>query len=378
MSKRDFYEILGVAKSATADEIKKAYRKKAVEFHPDKNPGNKEAEEKFKEATEAYSILSDANQRAKYDQFGHAAFQGGGGGGGFQGFGGDFSGFEDIFGDVFSSFFGGAFGGQGQSRQGSRGKPGRDLQYDLKVTFEEAAFGCEKQINIAKRKVCESCSGEGAEPGTKPETCGTCKGAGQVRIQQGFFTISRTCHSCSGSGQMIKNPCKTCSGSGYQQAKSTLSVKVPAGIDHGQRLKLRGEGEPGLQGGKTGDLYVQILVEQHPVFTRDEAEIFCEVTIPYTTAVLGDEINVPTLEGPVKMKIPHGTTSGKIFRLKNKGIQILGTSRRGDQHVKVVIHVPKKVTDEHKKLLEKLKEIESASIKDSDKGFFDKVKDIFV
>jgi molecular chaperone DnaJ len=379
MSKRDYYEVLGVSKSATADEIKKAYRKKAVEFHPDKNPGNKEAEEKFKEATEAYSVLSDVNQKAKYDQFGHAAFANGGGGGGFQGFGGgDFSGFEDIFGDVFSSFFGGAFGGGGGSRQGSRGKPGRDLQYDLKVSFEDAAFGCEKQINVSKRKVCESCSGSGAEPGTSPETCGTCKGHGQVRMQQGFFTISRTCHTCNGTGQTIKTPCKKCSGSGYQHGSNTLSVKVPAGIEHGQRLKLRGEGEAGLQGGKTGDLYVQIFVEEHPVFTRDEAEVFCEVTIPYSMAVIGDEIEVPTLEGPVKMKIPAGTTSGRIFRLKNKGVQVLGTNRRGDQHVKVAIHVPKKISEEHKKLLEKLKEIEMKTLKESDKGFFDKVKDIFI
>ena len=376
-AKRDYYEVLEVGKTASADEIKKAYRKKAVQYHPDKNPGDKASEEKFKEATEAYSVLSDGEQRAKYDQFGHAAFQGGGGGGGFSG---DFSGFEDIFGDIFSSFFGGGFGGGGQGRRRSTGKPGRDLKYDLEVTFEEAAFGCEKQISINRRAACEGCSGSGAEVGSSAEKCPTCAGHGQVRMQQGFFTISQPCRSCSGSGQVIKNPCKKCSGSGYQSERKQLSVKVPAGIDAGQRLKLRSEGEAGVQGGSNGDLYVQIDIKSHPVFSREESEVFCQVEIPYTVAVLGDEIEVPTLEGPVKMKVPGGTASGKIFRLKNKGIQVLGTNRRGDQHVKVNIHVPKKLNDEHKKILEKLKELEADSLKSKqeDKGFFDKVKDIFV
>ena len=371
-AKRDYYEVLGLAKTATSDEIKKAYRKKALEFHPDKNPGNKEAEEKFKEATEAYSILSDAAQRQKYDQYGHAAFQGGGGGG----FQGDFSGFEDIFGDIFSSFF----GGQQGSRRQSRGKPGRDLKYDLEIEFEEAAFGCEKQITVNRRAACDGCSGSGAEAGTSAETCSTCGGAGQVRMQQGFFTISRPCHVCSGSGQIIKTPCKKCSGSGYKNQKQQLSVKVPAGIDAGQRLKLRGEGEAGVQGGSDGDLYVQVDIKPHAIFSREEGEVFCEVEVPYSVAVLGDEIEVPTLEGKVKMKVPAGSPSGKIFRLKNRGIQILGTNRRGDQHVKVNIHVTKKLNEEHKKLLEQLREIEAASLKEkqSEKGFFDKVKDIFV
>lgn len=373
MSKRDYYEILGVAKSSTADEIKKAYRKKAVEFHPDKNPGNKEAEEKFKEATEAYSVLSDQQQRTKYDQFGHAAFQGNSG---FQG--GDFSGFEDVFGDIFSSFFGGGFGSSSGQRKGATGKPGRDLKYDLKIDFEEAVFGCEKNISINKRVACEGCKGSGAQEGSSPETCPTCRGAGQVRMQQGFFTISRTCHTCSGNGTVVNNPCKKCGGSGYQNTKAQLNVKVPAGIDNGQRLKLRGEGESGLQGGPDGDLYVQLDVKDHPIFSREDAEIFCEVQIPYSVAVIGDEIEVPTLEGNVKMKIPAGTVSGKIFRLKNKGIQVLGTSRRGDQHVRVAIYVPKKISDEHKKLLEKIREIETSSLKENDKGFFDKVKNIFV
>lgn len=369
--------MLGVARTATVDEIKKAYRKKAVQYHPDKNQGDKESEEKFKEATEAYSVLSDADQRAKYDQFGHAAFQGGGG---FQGgFQGDFSGFEDIFGDIFSSFFGGGFGGAGGAQgKRSRGKPGRDLRYDLDITFEEAIFGAEKNISINKRGLCDTCNGSGASAGSTPETCTTCNGAGQVRMQQGFFTISRTCHTCNGSGQIIKNPCKSCSGSGYKNVQSTLNVKIPAGIDHGQRLKLRGEGEPGTLGGSSGDLYVQVAVREHPIFKREESEIFCEVTIPYSVAALGDEIEVPTLEGQVKMKVPAGTPSGKIFRLKNRGVQILGTNRKGDQHVKVSIYVPKKISDEHRKLLEQLKQIETKSNKEENKGFFDKVKDIFV
>lgn len=386
MSKRDYYEVLGVARGASADEIKKSYRKLAVQFHPDKNPGNKEAEEKFKEATEAYSVLSDVENRKKYDQFGHAAFQGGGGfQGGFSG--GDFSGFEDIFGDIFSSFFGGAFGGAGgQGKQRTRGRAGRDLRYDLDVTFEEAAFGCEKTVTINKRGQCDTCSGSGSKPGTSPEACGTCGGAGQVRMQQGFFTISRTCHVCSGQGQVIKTPCSTCGGSGAKAVQATLNVKVPPGIDHGQRLKLRGEGEAGSLGGPNGDLYVQIIVREHPIFKREESEVYCEVEIPYPIVVLGDEIEVPTLEGPVKMKIPAGTPAGKIFRLKNRGIQVLGTNRRGDQHVKVTIKVPKKLSEEHKKILEQLKKIEVANnpkasattTSEDDKGFFDKVKDIFV
>lgn len=374
MSKRDYYEVLGVQRSASTDEIKKAYRKKAVQFHPDKNPGNKESEEKFKEATEAYSVLSDSEQRVKYDQFGHAAFQQGGG---FQGFG-DFSGFEDIFGDIFSSFFGGAFGGQGQGTRRSRGRAGRDLKYNLNIEFEEAVFGCEKTIQVARRNTCDACGGSGSEAGSGTETCSTCAGRGQIRHQQGFFTISRTCHSCEGSGQVVKNPCKGCTGSGYKNGSATLSVKVPAGIDFGQRLKLKGEGEGGTLGGPSGDLYVEIGIKEHPFFKREESELFCEITVPYSVAVLGDEIDVPTLEGNVKMKIPAGSPSGKIFRLKNRGVQILGTARRGDQHVKVNIHVPKKISDKHRELLEELKEIESKSQKDESKGIFDKVKDIFM
>ncbi len=373
MSKRDYYEVLGVSRTASLDEIKKAYRKKAVQFHPDKNPGDKEAEEKFKEATDAYSVLSDKDGRAKYDQYGHAAFEQGGGASGFHA---DFSGFEDIFGDVFSTFFGGAAAGGG--RRG-KGRAGNDLRYDMEVTFEEAAFGCEKEVTIGRRTTCDACAGSGATAGSGKDRCSQCDGHGQVRIQQGFFTLARTCHACGGQGEVIKNPCAQCSGSGLKMKESRLKVKVPAGVDHGQRLKMRSEGEPGAGGGPNGDLYVQIMVKEHPVFERQESELVCEVPITYASATLGAEIEVPSLEGKVKLKIPAGTASGKVFRLKNKGIPILGSNpqRRGDQHVRVYVHVPKKVSDQERELLEKLASIQGAVVDDTGKGFFEKVKDIF-
>lgn len=373
MALRDFYEVLGVQKTASLDEIKKAYRKKALQFHPDRNPGDKAAEENFKEATNAYSILSDQESRQKYDQFGPAAFDQRAGG--FNGFsGGDFAGFEDIFGDIFSSFFGGQMGG-GSRR--SRGRSGRDLKYDLEIDFEQAIFGTEKEISIERRVLCDSCDGSGAARGSKPESCTQCGGAGQVRLQQGFFTISRTCPTCAGAGQIIKSPCGFCQGSGLRAVNTKVSVKIPAGIDHGQRLKLRGEGEAGSNGGPSGDLYVQISVREHPIFERQESELICEVPISYVSAVLGAEVDIPTLEGTSKLKIPAGTQSGKIFRLKNKGVQVLGTNRRGDQHVKVYVKVPKKVSDKQRASLEKLREFDKENLETEGKGFFDKVKDIF-
>lgn len=369
-SKRDYYEVLEVSRSSSSEEIKKAYRKKAVQFHPDKNPGNKEAEEKFKEATEAYSVLSDQNNRVKYDQFGHAAFEQGGG---FQGFQGDFSGFEDIFGDLFSAFF----GGQTQGRGSSRGRAGRDLRYDLEIEFEEAIRGGEKNISVSKHVSCETCSGSGAKPGTSPQTCPTCHGHGQMRIQQGFFTISRPCHECAGMGKVVKTPCSNCSGRGTTLAHNKINVKVPPGIDHGQRLKLRGEGEAGSGGGPAGDLYVHIAVKRHPIFQREESEIICEQLVGYATATLGGEIDVPTLDGKMKLKIPAGTPTGKIFRLKGKGAPVLGTGRRGDQHVRVTIHVPKKLSPEHKEVLTKLMQIEQEELSSDEKGFMDKVKGMF-
>lgn len=375
MSKRDFYEVLGVSKDASVDDIKKAYRKKAVQFHPDKNPGDKEAEEKFKEATEAYSVLSDAENRARYDRFGHAAFTQGGGAGGFQG--GDFSGFEDIFGDIFSTFFGGSMGGDPRR---SRGRAGNDLRYDLNLAFEEAAFGCEKEVTIGRRSACDTCSGSGAAKGSSRERCPQCEGAGQIRVQQGFFTLARTCHACGGVGEVVKSPCRDCSGSGLRVKESKLKIKVPAGVDDGQRLKMRGEGEAGSGGGPTGDLYVQIHIDEHPTFQRQEHELICEVPITFSAATLGTEIEVPALEGKLKLKIPAGTPSGKVFRIKNKGIPVLGSNpqRRGDQHVRVYVHVPKNISVEERELLEKLAAIQGTVVEDdSDKGFFGKVKDMF-
>ncbi len=368
-TKRDYYEVLGVSKTATLEEIKKAYRKKALEFHPDRNPGNKEAEEKFKEATEAYSVLSESDSRRKYDQFGHAAFDQRSGG--FEGFGGDFSGFEDIFGDLFSSFFGGG------SFTRSRGRGGRDLRYDLEISFEEAAFGTEKEIAIPRRAPCSVCDGSGAKKGTRPETCQQCGGAGQVRMQQGFFTIARTCPICNGSGQMVRSPCEDCQGLGLKSVNSKIKVKIPAGIDNGQRLKLRGEGELGVAGGSAGDLYVQIAVKRHPFFERQEAEIICEVPITFADAALGAELEVPSLEGKVKLKIPAGTASGKVFRLRNKGLPVLGEDRRGDQHVRVYVEVPKKLSTAKREILEQLRELEQREPSQDTKSFFEKVKEMF-
>jgi molecular chaperone DnaJ len=394
VAKSDYYELLGVARSASAEEIKKAYRKLAIKYHPDKNPGNKEAEDKFKLLSEAYSVLSDADTRAKYDQFGHAAFENGGAGG-FSGV--DPSQFEDIFGDIFSSFFGGT-----SSSKRSSGRSGRDLKYNLAITFEEAAFGCEKEVEISRRRGCATCNGSGAKPGTAPERCGQCGGTGQVRMQQGFFTLSRTCSACNGSGQVIKTPCHSCSGSGLTLQTTKVQVRIPPGIDDGQRLKLRAEGEGGVAGGQPGDLYIQVSVQEHPVFHREESEILCDVPISFTTAVLGGEIEVPTLEGKVKIKIPAGTPSGKVFRLRNRGIQVLGTNRRGDQHTRVYVHVPDRVTEEQRHLLEQLADLQGSSSsyqgegsgahqggaheggayeggasQEEGKGFFDKVREIF-
>ncbi|MCB0332636.1 MAG: molecular chaperone DnaJ [Bdellovibrionales bacterium] len=370
MSKRDCYEVLGVQKSASSDDIKRAYRKAAMKYHPDRNPGDKVAEDKFKEATEAYQILSDKDNRAKYDQFGHAAFEGPGGGG-FGG--GDFTGFEDLFGDIFSSFF----GGQSPFGSRSRGRAGRDLQYDLQVEFKEAVFGVEKEITIQREQQCETCSGSGAAKGSEPESCQQCGGRGQVAMQQGFFTISRTCPVCNGVGKIVRNPCSDCSGRGTRPVQNKLSVKVPAGIDHGQRLKLRGEGEPGSAGGPAGDLYVQVLVKDHEIFHRQDYDLICEVPINFAAAALGADVEVPTLEGKAKVKVAAGTPSGKVFRLRGKGVPVLGSERRGDLHVRMNVHVPTKLSAEQKELLEKLRELDGDIPREDEQGFFDKMKHLF-
>jgi molecular chaperone DnaJ len=368
-SKKDYYELLAVGRNANEEEIKKAYRKLALQYHPDRNPGDKQAEEKFKEVSEAYSVLSDTQKRAQYDQFGHAAF---GEGGPFAG-GFDFSagGFEDIFGDIFGEFFGG-----GQSRRRGRGR-GEDLRYNMTLKFEEAVAGVEKKIKIPRHGPCETCRGNGAKPGTAPQTCPTCRGRGQVSFQQGFFSVSRTCNQCQGQGTIIKDPCETCRGAGRVRTMHTLSVKIPAGVDNGSRLKLRGEGETGPAGGSPGDLYVVIQVEPHPIFVRDQLDIICDVPVNFVQAALGAEIDVPTLDGKVKMKIPSGTQSGKVFRMKGKGVKDIQGYQQGDQHVRVTVETPTHLTTKQKDLLKEFAALGGEDVNPLAKGFFDKMKELF-
>jgi len=366
-TKKDYYELLGVGRSAGEDEIKKAYRKLALQYHPDRNPGDKHAEEKFKEVSEAYSVLSDPQKRSQYDQFGHAAF---GESGPFAG-GFDFAGgFEDIFGDIFGEFFGGNTAGRRRGR-------GQDLRYNVTLKFEEAVSGVEKKIKIPRHGACESCRGTGAKPGTAPQTCPTCRGRGQVSFQQGFFSVSRTCNQCQGQGTIIKEPCPTCAGAGRVRNMHTLSVKIPAGVDNGSRLKLRGEGENAPPGGAPGDLYVVIQVEPHPIFMRDNLDIICDVPISFVQAALGAEIDVPTLDGKVKMKIPSGTQSGKLFRMKGKGIKDVHGLQQGDQHVRVTVETPTRLTARQKELLKEFAALGGEEVNPLSKGFFDKMKELF-
>lgn len=377
--KRDYYEILGVPKSATKDEIKKAYRKLAMQFHPDKNPGNKEAEAKFKEASHAADILMDDQKRSMYDRMGHAAEQGGMGGGGFGGGfqGGDFGDLGDIFGDIFGDILGGQRGRGGRGRSRSRAQAGEDLQTEMFVSFEEAAKGVEKEIHINRSVLCETCHGTGAKKGSGPVTCEMCHGHGEVRRQQGFFTIAQPCPKCHGSGQMIKDPCEPCHGRGRNKKKEKLSVKVPAGIDEGQRLKLSGQGDAGVNGGPGGDLYVLIHLEEHEFFKRDEYDVLCEVPISFSQAALGDEIEVPTLGGKVSMRIPEGTQSGQKMKLRNKGITKLGGYGIGDQIVTIHVETPAKLSKEQREIFQRLSELEQNSSNPMTKGFFDRVKELF-
>lgn len=377
-TKRDYYEVLGVQKGTSKDEIKKAYRKLAMQYHPDRNPDNKEAEAKFKEASEAADVLLDDDKKARYDQFGHAGVNGGMGGGpggfGGGGFQGDFGDFGDIFGDIFGDMLGGGRRGRGGGR--SRGRPGDDLQMGIDIDFSEAAFGAEKTISLTKNVKCETCNGSGAKAGSSPTTCDYCNGHGEVRRQQGFFTVSSTCPKCNGSGQMIKDPCGTCNGAGKKKKKVDLQVKIPAGIDQGQRLKLSGEGDAGVQGGPNGDLYVVINIKPHEIFERDEFDVHCTVPISFSQAALGAEMEVPTLSGKVALKIPAGTQSGVKMRLKGKGIQRLGGYGQGDQIVTLHVETPTKLSNEQKDLLKRLAEVDHNSNPMS-RGFFDKVKDLF-
>ncbi|KNF09357.1 chaperone protein DnaJ [Gottschalkia purinilytica] len=379
MSKRDYYEVLGVSKSANDQEIKRAYRKLAKQYHPDLNPDNKEAEQKFKEVNEAYEVLSDPQKKSQYDRFGHAGMNGQGGFGGFEGFSGNFSGgFGDIFEDIFD-MFGGGGGFSNARRTGPR--KGADIKIKVDIEFEEAAFGTEKEIKVDRTENCSTCSGTGAKPGTEKQTCSNCNGTGEVQYAQktpfGQFVRVGVCESCKGTGETIKDPCTKCHGSGKERKSRVLNIKIPAGVDNGSVISLRGEGEAGDKGGPRGDLYVYIEVKPHEIFSREGNDIICEIPISFTQASLGADLEVPSLDGKLRYSIPEGTQTGTIFRLKNKGIPSLKTGRRGDQYVRVVVKVPTKLTDKQRELLKQLAEESEESIHENKKGFFDKVKDAF-
>jgi molecular chaperone DnaJ len=368
MSKRDYYEILEVTKTASDQEIKASYRKLAIKHHPDKNPGDHEAEDKFKEAAEAYSVLSDNEKRARYDRFGHSGVGGGAGG-----YDPGFTNIEDIF-DMFG--FGDMFGGgaRGGSRR-STAQRGSDLRYDLEITLEEAATGKAEQMRIPRLETCEECDGAGAEKGTKPETCTTCEGSGQVRYQQGFFSVARVCSTCRGTGKIIKSPCKNCRGEGRVEKTKDLEIKIPAGVETGSRLRVVGEGEGGLGGGQSGDLYVVLHVAEHENFERQGANLYASVPVSFAQAALGAEIEVKTLDGEEKLKVPAGTQTGTVFRLKNQGMPVLGGRGKGDLFVAVSLVTPKTLTREQRKILEQLAEIEDTDF--ADESFMDKVRNIF-
>ena len=371
MSKRDYYEVLGLSKGASGDEIKKGYRAKAKELHPDRNSDNLNAESMFKEVNEAYDVLKDADRKAAYDRYGHAAFEGGMGGGGRPGGGpGDFSSaFSDVFDDLFGDFMG---GGRGNSR--NRASRGSDLRYNLQVTLEDAYSGLQKSINIPTSVECGSCNGTGAEGGSEPTTCPTCSGMGKVRATQGFFTVERTCPTCSGIGQMIKNPCKNCGGQGRAEKDRALSVNIPAGVETGTRIRLSGEGEAGLRGGPSGDLYIFIEVREHDIFQREGGNLFCRVPVSMTSAALGGDIEVPTIDGGrSRVKIPSGSQSGRQMRLRNKGMPSIKSSQIGDMFIELAIETPVNLTSRQKELLREFEAMSEDNNPES-KSFFSTVR----
>jgi molecular chaperone DnaJ len=375
MSKRDYYEVLGVAKDASERDIKKAYKRLAMKFHPDRTQGDKTKEEQFKEVKEAYEILNDDQKRAAYDQYGHAAFEQGGQGGG--GFGGGHGDFGDAFGDIFGDIFGGGRGGRGGQ---SRARRGSDLRYNVELNLEDAVKGKSLEIKVPTYVACEPCDGSGAKKGTSAKTCGTCHGHGQVQMRQGLFAVQQTCPTCNGKGKVIADPCTSCRGQGRVEKNKTLSVKIPAGVDTGDRIRLSGEGEAGEHGAPAGDLYVQVNVRDHEIFVRDENHLYCEVPISFATAALGGEIEVPTLGGKVKLKIPKETQTSKMFRLRGKGVKSVRSSSTGDLMCKVVIETPVNLSGDQSDLLRQLEEkMGKSSKKHSPKetGFFDGVKKFF-
>jgi molecular chaperone DnaJ len=373
LAKRDYYAVLGLSRDATDDDLKKAYRKLAMKHHPDRNPDDKGAEEKFKEAKEAYEILGDPKKRAAYDQFGHAGVDASAGFGarGPEGFGG----FADAFGDIFGEIF-----GQGQRGRGSGMFRGADLRYNLELSLEEAARGSEATIRVPTLEQCGTCHGTGAKPGTQPSTCKTCNGRGEVRVSQGFFSIQQTCPTCHGTGKVVADPCQNCAGQGRLRKHKTLSVKIPAGVDQDDRIRLAGEGEAGVNGGPNGDLYVVVQLKPHAVFQREGADLHCEMPIGFATAALGGEIEIPTLDGQAKIKIPAETQTGQVFRLRNKGIRPVRGSVTGDLYCHVAVETPVKLTARQKELL---REFESINLENPGahtpraKGFFDRVREFF-
>jgi molecular chaperone DnaJ len=375
MAKRDYYETLGVSRDADQAAIKSAFRKLAKEYHPDRNPGDETAEQRFKEVNEAYEALKDPQRRAAYDQFGHAAFEGGmGGPGGPHGFSGDFSAsMSDIFDDLFGEFMGGRRGARRSARE-----RGSDLRYNMEITLAEAYSGKTAQIRVPTSVTCETCSGSGAKPGTSPAQCRTCGGAGRVRASQGFFTIERTCPSCQGRGEMIQDPCDDCNGSGRTTKERTLSVNIPAGVEDGTRIRLANEGEAGLRGGPPGDLYIFLSIRPHEFFQRDGADLFCRVPISMTTAALGGQIEVPTVEGGRgRVKIPEGTQTGRQIRLKGKGMPVLRSKATGDMYIQVEVETPKNLTRKQKELLKEFDEASSDDTSPNSSGFFGRVKEFF-
>lgn len=383
MAKRDYYEVLGVSKTADEDEIKKAYRKLAMKYHPDRNQGDgaKKAEEQFKEAKEAYEMLSDAQKRAAYDQYGHAGVDPNMGGGGFrpgaEGFGGFAEAFGDIFGDIFNGGAGGRRGGGGGGQQVYRGS---DLSYAMEITLEEAAKGKESQIRIPSWEGCEVCSGSGAKPGTSAKSCGSCNGSGTVHMRQGFFSIQQTCPHCHGTGKIIPDPCTACNGQGKVKKSKTLEVKIPAGINEGMRIRSAGNGEPGINGGPPGDLYIEIRIKQHDIFERDGDDLHCTMPVGLVTATLGGSIEVPTLGGKAEIDLPEGTQHGKTFRLRGKGIKGVRSSYPGDLYCHIAVETPVKLTEHQRKLLKELDEsIKKGGERHSPnaKSWTDRVKDLF-